>query len=145
MSGGSFFNGVKTMKKFNLDADMWSHPELNNVHWTNGINNLITKHNEIILAISWINESIGKIKQHQLLTSDKDKEVNFECLKDFSVWYIKHNHPTTYFIYCQENGKKPELFKNQLMKDKNFSNFTFYCSQTFFHLNPHRIMLPEEY
>lgn len=81
------------MKKFSLNNDIWTHPELKNIHWTDGVNNLINNHNDIVLAISWINECIGKIKQHQLLTYDSNKQVNFECLKDFTVWHLQNNHP----------------------------------------------------
>lgn len=133
------------MNKFSLNNDIWTHPELNNIHCTDGVNNLITEHNDIVLAISWINECIGKIKQHQLLTYDSNKEVNFECLKDFTVWHLNNNHPLYYLIWCQEQANKPQLFRNQLIKNNRFPNTVLFCCNVDFVINSHRIMLPEEY
>jgi len=133
------------MEKFSLNNDMWTHPELKNIHWTDGVNNLINNHNDIILGIAWINECIGKIKQHQLSTYDLNKEVNFECLKDFTVWHLKNNHPLYYFIWCQEQANKPELFRNQLIKDNQFPDTILFCCNVYSFISPHRIMLPEEY
>lgn len=132
------------MKKLMQHNDMWTHPELKNIHWTDAVNNLMIKHNDLMLAIAWINECIGNIKQHQLLTYDFNKKVDFESLINFSVWHLKNNHPLYYLIWCQEHANQPKLFNNQLMKDKHFPDTILLCSNVSSFINPHRIMLPEE-
>jgi len=132
------------MKKLMQHNHNWTHPELKNVHWTDEVNNLIIKHNDLMLAIAWINECIGKIKQNRLFPEDLNKQVDLEKLKDFSVWHIRNNHPISYLIWCQEQANKPKLFNNQLMKDKQFPDTILLCSNVSSFINPHRIMLPQE-